>query len=1083
MKNDLRFFLVFFLLYVHTAGIHAQGIYQFWGITDYGGNDDQGVLFSSRFDGTAVKVRDAFSIQLPGKSNKGQDPVVYNGKLYGMMPESGPFGSGILYEYDPVSASYTKKANLYDLGPGIKEPVGKLVAFNNILYGIAAEASLNNSGVLFSFNPATGTVAVEYEFEDLNGNNPQAGLMLYNNKLYGTTGGGGVNQNGVLYSFDPATGTYAKLAEFDNNVGRYCFSRLVLYNSRLYGTTTYGGVNNDGTIFEFNPANNQLVKEADFNAIGASGAYGGVTVWNGKLYGGTVNGGAGGKGMLYEYDPVGNSLLKKIDLSDVNGVEIYGSLTLYNNKFYGLTRVGGSSQQGVLFEYDPALNSYAKKVNLSSSFGEYPYGGLAVHNSRLYGLTYSGGAYDQGVLFEYNPAINGYAKKLEFGQSNGYRPNGRLTYFNGKLYGTTSSGGDYNEGVIFSYDLATHSYSIRHHMTGTSGTTLDQGGMLLYNNKLYGVTYGGGNGFGVLYEFDPLSDNYTVKHVFSETDGRAPMGVPVLHNNKLYGTTRYGGAAGVGVLYEFDPALNSYSVKVHFSVAFGKYPIASLTPYNALLYGTASSGGTNDGGTLFEYNPAINGFAVRYNFLQADGYQPSSAMLVHNNILWGTTDLGGIEDASGTIYAFNPANLMYVKKHDLQLPGEQQSRADLIFHNNKFYGLANVGGAMRFGGTLYEYDFAHDIFVNKTDFVLTNGRLPRHTRLTVLPALVAPGLPGSCHSGGSAFVDMNNNNEWIPFTDEEGNAVAEIKANGNLLGNVRVDFYTHNGPTRQDAQGRYYLNRNITITVSNQPVAPVSVRLYIRKTEFDALKNTAGSGIVNVSDINVFKNDDACSGVIGDEAASLVSSVTTWGLDYVFTTEVNSFSSFYFASAAYGTLPVKLEYFTGEVKPGGNLLNWKASCTDDVHFYVERSKDGIQFEELGVVTASQGDCAWPFAYMDQQPLPGKQYYRLRMKEANGETTYSNIILLDRGEGGGLKLGLAPNPVVGDEGIFLIHSPVNRKMQLVIYDNNGRQVLRLPVQVQQGVQNKSVDISRLPAGLYHAVLQDGGKSVSLKFVKK
>ncbi len=62
--------------------------------------------------------------------------------------------------------------------------------------------------------------------------------------------------------------------------------------------------------------------------------------------------------------------------------------------------------------------------------------------------------------------------------------------------------------------------------------------------------------------------------------------------------------------------------------------------------------------------------------------------------------------------------------------------------------------------------------------------------MLVLPALVAPGTPGSCLSVDPATIDAQNANEWVPFTDDEGKAVAEINANGNILGNVRVSFYT-----------------------------------------------------------------------------------------------------------------------------------------------------------------------------------------------------------------------------------------------------------------------------------------------------
>ncbi len=129
-----------------------------------------------------------------------------------------------------------------------------------------------------------------------------------------------------------------------------------------------------------------------------------------------------------------------------------------------------------------------------------------------------------------------------------------------------------------------------------------------------------------------------------------------------------------------------------------------------------------------------------------------------------------------------------------------------------------------------------DNYQQRSAFNVINGSSPRFTQLTTVPALVATGAPGSCTPGGSAMINTTNNTTWVPFTDDEGYAVAEINANGNNLGNVSISFYTHNGATRKDAAGRLYLDRNISITVANQPATPVSVRFYIRKTEFESLK-------------------------------------------------------------------------------------------------------------------------------------------------------------------------------------------------------------------------------------------------------
>ncbi|NII25465.1 hypothetical protein HB364_10255 [Pseudoflavitalea sp. X16] len=1075
-----KLYVVCFAMLLGFIHCTAQGIYQFWGIAEEGGSDNQGVLFSSKYDGTGVRTHNAFEIETPGASPSRNGLVYCNGRLYGVTPEAGQLNMGLIYEYNPATNTYTKKVDFYSIGG--RYPQGSMVVFQNRLYGVVSAGVANNGyGMLYEYDPATNSLTVKHYFQDGNGENPAAGLVLYNNKLYGTGGGA----DGEIFSYDPVNNVYAKLAELNSTVGHSVHSPLLPYNNRLYGVGFGGGLLDDGTLFEFNPVTNTVVKKADMNTIDAEGPMGGLVLFNNKLYGGTRAKGANGDGVIYEYNPAQNTLVKKIDLSETNGSTISTEMLLYNNKLYGVTLLGGSSSEGVLFEYDPATNTYLKKVNFSGlSMGKYPHATLVLLNDKFYGVTNQGGLRGFGTLFEYNPAANGIIKKKDFKVVNdGYEPLGKLTYYSGKLYGITAKGGANDWGTIFSYDLATGTYVVRYNMAEATGRIDNQGGMLLYNNKLYGVTRYGNGGDGVLYEFDPLNDNYTVKHYFSEATGKQPTGVPVFYNNKLYGTTTLGGSNGAGVLYEYDPATNTYTVRVHFGGSFGRIPEATLTLHNGRLYGTCNAGGTNDKGTLFEYIPAGNGFIKRFDFSTETGWRPSGTIAVFNNKLYGTTVYEGGAGVDGVLYEYDLATNAYTQKHQFKMPGGISPNGGTILHNNKLYGVASNGASQIYGGALYEYNPALNTYNEQTIFTSLNGYRPTTTHLITVPALVAPGTPGSCSNIGITPITAANAGQWVPFTDEGGNAVLEINANGNVLGNVTVQFYTHNGATRKDAAGRFYLDRNITITVDNQPVTPVSIRFYIRKTEFESLKNTAGSGILNVSDITPFKSSAACSNSVGGTALPLTSGATTWGLDYVYTAQVSSFSTFYFASKAYSALPVKLEYFKGVAEATANRLHWNASCTENTDFIVERSTDGVHFSQIGIVLATVTDCGKPFQFPDQHPVPGKTYYRLQMKESNGAITYSSIITLEREQGQALSIQLTLNPVAGPDAIFTVYSPGSKTIPIAIYDATGRLMMRAQWQVQPGSQVRRINMQQAPAGIYHVVFQGTEKVQPVRLMRQ
>lgn len=1078
-----QLYTALFLLFMSSLHSHAQGIYQFWGITEGGGTDGEGVLFSSRYDGAGVRPHKAFQLTIPGRSPMDNGLVNYNGRLFGVMSGAGERDAGIIYEYIPATNTYTRLVDLYTIGAS--RPKGAMVIFQNKLYGVTSGTINDVDGVLYEYDPATNTLSKKYTFQYGSGTSPNTGLAVYNNKLYGVT----LNDN-VIYSFDPVNNTYAKLAGFNSPLGFTVEGPLVPYNNRLYGVASSGGLNSMGTLFEFNPTNNTITKKADMSTVGLKAPGGGLVRINNKLYGGTWQGGVNNAGAIFEYDITQNTLVKKIDMLPVNGQAFYSQFLLYNNKIYGLTAYGGTSDDGVLFEYDPAANTYLKKVNFNASTtGSHPASPLVVLNDRFYSVTFGGGAAGAGVLFEYNPVINGITPKINLSTSvTGHLPKGKLTHYSGKLYGIAEHGGADNKGVIFSYDLATGTYAVRKHFTTATGypstVASDQGGMTLYNNKLYGVLKSSNSIGGVLYEFDPLSDNYTIKHYFSEATGYLPEGVPVVYNNKLYGVTLSGGSNNQGVLYEYDLATQTYAVRVTFGGSFGAYPRAALTLHNGRLYGTTTEGGANDNGTLFEYIPAGNGFIKRYDFLPGGGTPYSAAMIVYNNKLYGTTNADVWLGTDGVLFEYDLANSTYIEKHKFLSPGGAYTEGSMMLFNNKLYGTMQNGGP-DYGGVLFEYDLVSNTYKEPTYFNSLEGREPLTTQLITVPALVASGTPGACTGTGigATLINAANAGQWVPFTDEGGNAVLEINANGNVLGNVQVQFYTHNAATRKDEAGRMYLDRNITIKVDNQPATPVSVRFYIRKAEFESLKGTPGSGVLNVSDLTLFKNNSACGETVGYTASPLISTVSTWGLDYVYTVQVPSFSTFYFASKAYSALPVKLEYFKGVAEATVNTLHWKAACTENTDFIIQRSSDGIHFTQIGVVAATIADCGRPFSFADQQPVNGKAWYRLQIKETSGPVTYSNSIQLDRGQGQSLRVQLTPNPVTGSQAIFSIYSPGSKNIPVAIYDATGKLITRVQWQLQPGSQVKTIHLQQMPQGIYQAVWFDGDKNSAIRFIKQ
>ncbi|RYY70705.1 MAG: hypothetical protein EOO13_05715, partial [Chitinophagaceae bacterium] len=914
--------------FILPVSIQAQGIYQFWGTTLAGGKDDMGTFFSTKYDGTAQQMKSYFTTVHSGRSWEGNQPVVYNGKLYSLLHYGGIDDAGVISEYDPVTNTNTTRAYMNSLGTG--ETGYALVLAGNKLYGVSSSGGLDKPSMLFEFNPANGSLVSRHEFTGATGEYVDHEPTLFNNKLYGMTSYGGNNNQGVIYEFDPATNNYTVKYHFGGTLEGSTRSSFTVYAGKLWGIAS-------GMIFSFDPANNTLSQKQDLANLGGTTVYGNMAVLNNKLYGVDAHGGPDEEGFIFEYNPANNALSLGL-LFTANTVNNRFSLLSHNGLLYGAPFFGGANGEGALFSYDPVTNDYTNIKTFSNAAGGSGEGRVIVYNNKLYGWLLNGG-YTSGIssLFEYNLANSQFALKFTMVGDELLKPQGELMYYKNKLYGASTLGGTLKGGGIYSFDLQTQQFEVKVPMAETSGKFSDQGGFLLHNDRLYGVTsQGGANGKGTLFQYDPTSNQYTTLFNFGGPDGDHPYGQLIMFNGKMYGTCNSGSTSDEGTIFEFNPANNVLTTKVAFDGTRGAGPRSGLTLLNGRLFGVTSHGGLTGQGVLFEYLPLPNALVKLADFKSdVTGSEPSARMLAYDNKLWGVTQSSSVGPYTGFIYQFDLVTGVLSKKRELTALTGHLVLGGMTMLNDKFYGMTTIGGTDYMQGVLFEYDPQTNNYSIKTDFDALNGKWARRTELAKVPAPTAHGSAGSCTNTQTVNINAANANEWIAYTDAQGRAVAEINANGNILGNTAVRVFVNGGNIRQTGGGLFYLDRNITITSANTPITPVSVRLYIRKTEFESLKATAGSGIVVPTDLVIYKNNDFCSATLNTAALPQATVKQDWGFDYVYSTEVSSFSSFYFAKAS-GALPVKILSFTGTAQPAGNKLDWKTVCTNAVDFIIER---------------------------------------------------------------------------------------------------------------------------------------------------
>ena len=93
-----------------------------------------------------------------------------------------------------------------------------------------------------------------------------------------------------------------------------------------------------------------------------------------------------------------------------------------------------------------------------------------------------------------------------------------------------------------------------------------------------------------------------------------------------------------------------------------------------------------------------------------------------------------------------------------------------------------------------------------------------------------------------------------------------------------------------------------------------------------------------------------------------------------------------FIVGANASLPVELVNFSARIVEKITEIRWSTSSeTNNDYFVIERSADGHSFAEIGRVDGA-GTVREPHAYtyLDRQPAPGLNYYRLRQVDVDGQ---------------------------------------------------------------------------------------------------
>jgi aminopeptidase N len=172
------------------------------------------------------------------------------------------------------------------------------------------------------------------------------------------------------------------------------------------------------------------------------------------------------------------------------------------------------------------------------------------------------------------------------------------------------------------------------------------------------------------------------------------------------------------------------------------------------------------------------------------------------------------------------------------------------------------------------------------------------------------------------------------------------------------------------------------------------------------------------------------------------------------------------------TLATNVLNFTGVKQADNNKLLWGVDNSHDyAAFEIEKSADGIAFEKIGTINASDFPNKFDFSYNDYKLSAGPAYYRIKIIQKDGSVVYTKTISIANKAANGAYT-ITPNPA---SDYILISSTGSREIaDIKIYDATGRVVKEL---LKQSFVNNTVKITvaDLGVGNYFVEIQSANNS--------
>lgn len=196
---------------------------------------------------------------------------------------------------------------------------------------------------------------------------------------------------------------------------------------------------------------------------------------------------------------------------------------------------------------------------------------------------------------------------------------------------------------------------------------------------------------------------------------------------------------------------------------------------------------------------------------------------------------------------------------------------------------------------------------------------------------------------------------------------------------------------------------------------------------------------------------------------------------------INNFQLHWWTLAGVSTpLPVSLVDFGAECESDYTVVNWSTSSElNNDHFIVLKSKDGINYEEVGRTEgAGTTSNAMTYSFRDPVKNGNLSYYKLVQNDYDGkQTEYGPVVA-----GACLKaLNLQVTALESNPGELsvIIKNPEAGKFNLILTSADGKHIASKITELESGINLVNIPVHGLATGVYFISVKSNTSAATLK----